>query len=123
MPRAIVSAEPLAAGPARRRPALPWLLARVDERAAAAFVEHELAELAAYDREHGTDLLRILELALDHQDRGSAADAAYMHRNTFRRQLATALRLLDADLEQPEERLALHLALKLRGRCRLHRPA
>ncbi len=38
-----------------------------------------------------------------------------MHRNTFRRQLATALRLLDADLEQPEERLALHLALKLRA--------
>ncbi len=115
MPRAIATAESTPAPRARHRHALPWLLARLDARAAAAFVDFELAELAAYDREHGTDLQRVLELALDHADRASAADAAFMHRNTFRRQLATALRLLGADLEQPEERLALHLALKLRA--------
>jgi purine catabolism regulator len=115
MPRAIATGAGPAGRPTHHRHALPWLLARVDERAAATFVDHELAELAAYDREHGTDLQRVLELALDHADRGSAAEAAFMHRNTFRRQLATALRLLDADLGQPEERLALHLALKLRA--------
>jgi DNA-binding PucR family transcriptional regulator len=104
--------------------ALHWLLARLDARTASAFVEHELARLAEYDREHGTDLQHVLELALDHLDRSSAAHAAYMHRNTFRRQLRTALGLLGADLERPEERLALHLALKLRAemRCTVHHP-
>ena len=94
---------------------LGWLLARLDTRQAAAFVDRQLAPLAAYDHEHGTDLQRVVELALDHPNRNQAADAAYMHRNTFRRQLRTALGVLDADLDRPEERLALHLALKLRA--------
>jgi DNA-binding PucR family transcriptional regulator len=38
-----------------------------------------------------------------------------MHRNTFRRQLGKALELIDVDLTCPEERLALHVALKMRA--------
>ena len=41
--------------------------------------------------------------------------AAFMHRNTFRRQLGKALELIDVDLTCPEERLALHVALKMRS--------
>jgi hypothetical protein len=93
---------------------LAWLLGRLDARQAATFIEHRLAAVVAYDREHGTDLQGVLELALDHPHRNEAADAAFMHRNTFRRQLDRALRLLGVDLGCPEERLALHLALKLR---------
>jgi hypothetical protein len=93
---------------------LTWLLGRLDARQAATFIEHRLAPVVAHDREHGTDLQGVLELALDHPHRHEAADAAYMHRNTFRRQLDRALRLLDVDLRRPDERLALHLALKLR---------
>ena len=95
--------------------ALGWLLEHLDRRPARAFVQSKLAALAAYDREHGTDLQHVLELALDHPNRGEAADAAYMHRNTFRRQLRKAVSVLDADLAHPEERLAVHLALKLRA--------
>lgn len=84
-----------------------------------AFVQGQLASLQAYDHEHRTNLQRVLELALDHDSRNTAARAAFMHRNTFRRQLRKALELIDLDLDCPEERLALHLALKLRA----HGPA
>lgn len=108
-----------------RHYSLACLLERLDARDATAFVQEQLAVLAAHDREHGTTLLRVLELALDHPDRNAAARAAFMHRNTFRRQLRTALDLVAADLDCPDERLALHLALKMRalgrGRAQLRR--
>ena len=98
-----------------RRYSLACLLETLDPRQTSAFIEGQLALLEAYDREHGTDLQRVLELALDHQSRTTAARAAFMHRNTFRRQLGKALELIDVDLSCPEERLALHVALKLRA--------
>lgn len=98
-----------------RHYSLARLLERLGAGDATTFVHEQLAALAAHDREHGTSLLRVLELALDHRDRNTAAGAAFMHRNTFRRQLRKALELIDADLECPEERLALHLALKMRA--------
>jgi DNA-binding PucR family transcriptional regulator len=103
---------------AARHDALARLLGRFDLRDASAFVTEQLAALERHDREHGTTLLRVLELALDHPDRNAAAQAAFMHRNTFRRQLRTALALIDADLDCAEERLALHLALKMRARLK-----
>jgi DNA-binding PucR family transcriptional regulator len=98
-----------------RRYSLACLLETLDPRQTSAFIEGQLAILEAYDREHGTNLQRVLELALDHQSRITAARAAFMHRNTFRRQLGRALELTDVDLGCPEERLALHVALKLRA--------
>jgi DNA-binding PucR family transcriptional regulator len=98
-----------------RRHSLAWLLETLDVHAASVFVDEQLAGLRAYDRERGTNLQRVLELALDHENRNEAARAAFMHRNTFRRQLGKALELIDADLECPDERLALHLALKMRA--------
>jgi DNA-binding PucR family transcriptional regulator len=97
---------------------LALVLEGIDRRDASHFVHDQLAALAEYDREHGTDLLRVLELALDHHDRNDAARAAFMHRNTFRRRLRQAETLVGADLACPEERLALHLALKLRALSR-----
>lgn len=97
-----------------RRFSLAWLLETLDPGHASAFVEGQLAGLRAHDRAHGTNLQRVLELALDHENRTTAARAAFMHRNTFRHQLAKALELIDVDLACPEERLALHVALKMR---------
>jgi DNA-binding PucR family transcriptional regulator len=98
-----------------RHYSLACLLETIDPRQASAFVEGQLAFLRAYDREHRTNLQRVLELAFDHENRNTAARAAFMHRNTFRRQLAKALELIDVDLSCPEERLALHVALKMRA--------
>jgi sugar diacid utilization regulator len=113
-----------------RRQELRRLLNTLDARAVLCFVEQQLAPLATYDQEHGTNLQHVLELALDHADRSTAARAAFMHRNTFRRQVGKALELLDVDLDEPEERFAIHLALKMRslassaapGWCAVHRP-
>jgi len=98
-----------------RDDAVARLMEHLDARWATGFVEQQLGALEAHDRRHGTTLERVLELALDHADRGAAADAAFMHRNTFRRQLRKAFELLGSDLDSPEERLAVHLALKMRA--------
>jgi DNA-binding PucR family transcriptional regulator len=98
-----------------RRVSLASLLETLDPRDASAFVEGQLGGLRAHDREHGTNLQRVLELGLDYDNRNEAARAAFMHRNTFRRQLGKALDLIDVDLSCPEERLALHVALKMRS--------
>jgi len=58
----VVDPRPVAS--ARDHP-LARLLERVDARAATSFVHEQLAVLAAHDREHGTNLLLVLELPLD----------------------------------------------------------
>ncbi|WP_214368127.1 PucR family transcriptional regulator [Pseudonocardia sp. H11422] len=95
--------------------ALDHLLSEgLDRRRARAFVRGRLRRLLRHDLDHGTDLAHVLELALDFPRRDEAARASYMHRNTFRRHLRQALELVEADLEDPDDRLALHMAIKLR---------
>ena len=85
---------------------------------ARSFVDHRLGALIAWDREHGSDLLRVLEAALDVPRHDQAARRCFMHRNTFRHRLRLALEVLDDPLEDPDTRLAVHVALKLRaGGC------
>jgi hypothetical protein len=90
------------------------LLEGLERRRAVEFVRTHAGALLAYDREHGTSLADTLEMVLDFPHRDDAARASYMHRNTLRRRLHHALELVDADLDDPSERLALHIALKLR---------
>jgi sugar diacid utilization regulator len=91
----------------------------VDPRRALEFVRSYTGALLAYDRDHGTNLADTLELYLDFPRREDAARASYMHRNTFRRHLAHARELVQADLSDPDERLAVHVALRLRRLLKL----
>ncbi len=94
---------------------LEHLLSRgLDPRAAAAFVDAQLRQLVAWDAEHDDHLLDVLEAALDLPRHGLAAERCFMHRNTFRQRLRHALELAGGSLEEPERRLALHVAMKLR---------
>lgn len=93
--------------------ALARLLDHVSQPNARAFVDQCVGRLTEHDKRHGSSLAHTLELALQHPRRDDAARAAFMHRNTFRRRLQRALELIDADLDDPEQRLALHVALKL----------
>jgi sugar diacid utilization regulator len=86
----------------------------LERRRAEDFLRWRLCPLLRYDLDHGTDLAHVLELALDFPRRDDAAHAGYMHRNTFRRHLTQALELVDTDLNDPDDRLTLHVALKLR---------
>jgi DNA-binding PucR family transcriptional regulator len=90
---------------------LTELLAAIDRRSALAFVEEQIGVVLGYDQEHGSDLADQLEQALDE------LASQPLGRPTMPRPLAPgvmqALELLNADLDRPSDRLALHLALKL----------
>ena len=86
----------------------------VTHQGAQAFVLDQIGDLLAWDGEHHSDLLAVLEAALDYPQHEEAAHRCYMHRNTFRQRLRMATQVLGHDLEDPDVRLATHVALKLR---------
>ena len=95
--------------------ALDRLLATVARgREARAFVHDLLGALVEWDARHRGDLVRVLEASLDHPRHDHAAQRCFMHRNTFRHRLRQAAEILGRDLDDPDVRLAVHVALKLR---------
>lgn len=86
----------------------------LDRRWAAQYVRDRIGRLMDFDRAHGTDLAGTLEQALSHGRLSEAARAERVHRNTFRRHLRHAVDLVAADLDDPDDRLALQLALTVR---------
>ena len=98
-----------------RHYALDLLLARTaDTTEADVFVRQQIGPLIAWDRRHGTDLLRVLEAGLDVPRHDLAAARCFMHRNTFRHRFRHATKILGDTLDDPEVRLAVHVALRLR---------
>jgi PucR C-terminal helix-turn-helix domain len=79
------------------------------------FVQERLGGLIAWDRDHGTKLVAVLEAALDYPRADQAATKCFMHRNTFRHRLHQAVQVLGDELDDPDTRLAVHVALKLRA--------
>jgi PucR family transcriptional regulator, purine catabolism regulatory protein len=76
------------------------------------YVERELGPLLAHDAEHGTDMVRILTVYLEHgRNKSAAADAAHLSRPSFYDRLHRVERVLGADLDQVESCLSLHVAL------------
>jgi len=98
------------------------LIEGLSRPAAVEFVRTYVGALAAFDRAHDSHLCETLEVALDYPNRDEAARASYMHRNTFRRHLNQATEIVGIDLHDPEERLALHMALKLRALLQVTQP-
>lgn len=86
----------------------------LDASVAGAFVREQLEPLIDWDREHRTDLLSVLEAELDFPRHDQAARSCFMHRNTFRHRVHQAREVLGDTLEDPDVRLAVHVALKLR---------
>ncbi len=79
-----------------------------------AFVERELAPLLAAD--DADALLAVLQALLDSGgNKSAAAAAAHLSRPAFYARLARAERLLGLDLDAPESRLSLHVALLARS--------
>src|SRR5829696_8089937 len=98
-----------------RHYALDLLLSRTaDAPEAAAFVRQQIGPLIAWDRRNQTDFLTVLEAGLDVPRHDIAAARCFMHRNTFRHRFRHATTILGDALDDPEVRLAVHVALKLR---------
>jgi sugar diacid utilization regulator len=85
-----------------------------DNPEASEFVRQQIGPLIAWDRQHRSDLLTVLEAGLDAPRHDAAAARCFMHRNTFRHRFRHATTILGDPLEDPEVRLAVHVALKLR---------
>src|SRR5215218_8905984 len=98
-----------------RHYALDRFLARTAATTEASeFVRQQIGPLIDWDRQHRGDLLTVLEAGLDAPRHELAAARCFMHRNTFRNRFRHATRILGDNLGDPEVRLGVHVALKLR---------
>jgi purine catabolism regulator len=91
------------------------LLAQLeDEPSARRFSDQIVDPLATYDKRHRSSLMQTIIAYFHHHGNVSqTADALYIHRNTLSYRLDRIQDLTGQDLENPDERLALQLALKL----------
>ncbi len=77
-----------------------------------AYTDRELGPLFAYDERHHTDLLGVLTAYLDAGgNKSAAAAAAHTTRATFYHHLSRIEQVLKCDLESPESRYSLYVAL------------
>lgn len=79
------------------------------------FARDQLAAIEEYDAGHGTELIATLEAFLGQGcNAQAAADKLYVHVNTLKYRLGRVQRLAGIDLQNPETRFNLELALKIR---------
>ncbi|MBT2213744.1 PucR family transcriptional regulator [Actinomadura sp. NEAU-AAG7] len=94
-----------------------------DDARVQTFVERELGPLLTYDAQRGSDLTRILELYLDSgRNKAVAAQLAHLSRPAFYERLHRIERVLDADLDDVESCVSLHVALLALSSVRWERP-
>jgi purine catabolism regulator len=80
------------------------------------FAERELAPLISHDARHHSDLLATLAAYLDAGgNKSAAAEATFMNRASFYHRLARIEEILNCDLESPESRFSLYMALAVRN--------
>jgi hypothetical protein len=92
------------------------LLALVPEEAGLAYRTKLLAPLLAYDRDHGTELVRTLEVFLACSGSWTkAARAMFVHVNSLRYRIRRIEDLTGRDLHSLADQAALLLALRLAG--------
>jgi purine catabolism regulator len=89
-----------------------FLYTLVDDARLQSYVERTLGALLLYDDRNGTDLLGALRSFLTHGgNKKAAATAAQVSRQSLYERLATIERILHIDLDAPETRTSLHVAL------------
>ena len=79
------------------------------------FCEHTLGTLNAYDMRQNADLIKTLEAFFNcHGNLSQTAESLIVHRNTLLYRMNRINEIAGIDLNRPETRLALHLALTIR---------
>ncbi|MFO0997116.1 MAG: helix-turn-helix domain-containing protein [Alphaproteobacteria bacterium] len=95
------------------------LLSAADHESVRQFVADTLGRIEAHDRDHKAELLRTLAAFIDNGCRYQAtADALAIHVTTLRYRLERLREMFDVDVEQPDRRFGLELALRLRDLIR-----
>jgi purine catabolism regulator len=95
---------------------LARLIAVADAKALRGFVEETLGAVEDYDRQHDGSLLPTLDRFLSNSGRYQAtADALSIHVTTLRYRLQRLADLFNLDLEDPDTRTSLIVALRVRS--------
>ncbi|HWT98545.1 MAG TPA: helix-turn-helix domain-containing protein [Terriglobales bacterium] len=95
---------------------LARLIAVADAQALRGFVEETLGAVESYDRQHDGNLLATLDRFLSNSGRYQAtADALGIHVTTLRYRLQRLADLFGLDLEDPDTRTSLIVALRVRS--------
>jgi PucR family transcriptional regulator, purine catabolism regulatory protein len=90
------------------------LLAEVDPNTLARFCADALDTLEQHDAETGGALVRTLEVFAACGETSKTARALCTHRNTVLYRVQRIQELVGADIRDPEQRLAFHVALRAR---------
>jgi purine catabolism regulator len=94
---------------------LTGLLAAVDDDRLVDFVQRNLGKLAEHDRARGGALLDTLKAYLEEGEQQRAAKRLQVHPNTLRYRLDRIREISAVDLDDPETRLNLSVALRVHG--------
>lgn len=97
----------------------PVLLSAADTEEVQGFVDGAIGAVARHDRKHGTAYVETLSRYLDQGCRTQAcADAMGLHVTTLRYRLARIQELFGIQLDTPERRFSLELAIRLHAMVR-----
>ncbi|WP_239024974.1 helix-turn-helix domain-containing protein [Rhodoligotrophos defluvii] len=92
----------------------PVLLSAADTQEIRAFIESTIGQILAHDREHGTAYIETLTEFLNQGCRSQAcADAMGLHVTTLRYRLSRIHDLFGVEMDTPERRFTLELAIRL----------
>lgn len=93
----------------------PLLLSAADTNEVRSFVEITIGPVTNHDAAHGTDYVKTLAVFLEHGCRSQAcADAMGLHVTTLRYRLSRIQELFGIEIDTPERRFALELAIRLK---------
>lgn len=95
---------------------LPMLVAASEAGDIRSFVQESVGAIADHDRENGTPYLETLSTYLQEGCRSQAcADTMGLHVTTLRYRLSRIQELFGVDVESPDKRFAVELAIRLHG--------
>ncbi|MBB5662318.1 purine catabolism regulator [Rhizobium leguminosarum] len=95
---------------------LPMLVAASEAGDVRSFVQESVGAIAEHDRENGTPYMETLSIYLQEGCRSQAcADTMGLHVTTLRYRLSRIQELFGVDVETPEKRFAVELAIRLHG--------
>lgn len=95
---------------------LPMLVAASEAGDVRSFVQESVGAIAEHDRENGTPYMETLSTYLQEGCRSQAcADTMGLHVTTLRYRLSRIQDLFGVDVETPEKRFAVELAIRLHG--------
>lgn len=95
---------------------LPMLVAASEAGDVRSFVQESVGAIADHDRENGTPYMETLSTYLREGCRSQAcADTMGLHVTTLRYRLSRIQELFGVDVETPEKRFAVELAIRLHG--------